>query len=83
MGLTLKAAFTRIMALSGRRYVFTRTSRLAHLIMTEPAEGEPSFESPLAVDAQAREAIMAQVCAHGLGRFRVLTDALYRQQERS
>jgi hypothetical protein len=62
MGLTLKEAFTRIMALSGRRCVFTRTSRLAHLVMTDPAEGEPSFESPLAVDAQARDAIMAK-CA--------------------
>jgi hypothetical protein len=35
---------------------------------------KPEFESPLAVDAQARAAIMRQVCEHGLGLFRMVPD---------
>ena len=50
MGFTLfKKLFTPIMALDGQRHVFMRTSRLMHLIVTEPAEGERSFESSRAV----------------------------------
>jgi hypothetical protein len=42
------------------------------------AEGEPEFLSEITVDVHARRAIMAQVCAHGLGLFTVITDEQYR-----
>ena len=77
-GLTLEEAFVRIMALADRQYMFTRTARVMHLMMTNTAEGEPEFLSEVAVDAHARRAIMAQVCDHGLGLFTVITDEQYR-----
>jgi len=77
-GLTLAEAFTRIMALMGRQYRFTRTGRVMHLLMTEVADNEPEFSSEFTTDETARNAIMAQVCAYGFGRFRVITDEQYR-----
>jgi hypothetical protein len=79
-GLTLAEAFTRIMALMDRRYAFARTARVMHLMMTRVEEGEPEFLSEFATDETARNAIMAQVCAHGFGRFRVMTDEQYRRE---
>lgn len=73
-GLTLVEAFTRIAALAGRDYAFTRTARVMHLVLMPAGAGEPLFESPLAIDRQARADIMAQVCAHGLGQFQVVPD---------
>ena len=58
-GLDLRETFTRIMALTERQYEFVRTGRRMHLLMTNAAPGEPTFESEFAVDAQARNAIMA------------------------
>ena len=77
-GLTLAEAFTRIMALMGRQYRFTRTGRVMHLLMTDVADDEPEFCSEFTTDETARNAIMAQVCTHGFGRFRVITDEQYR-----
>jgi hypothetical protein len=77
-GLSLQEAFTRIMALMERQYAFVRTARVMHLMMTCVAPGEPDFLSEFSTDETARRAIMAQVCAHGLGRFRVITDEQYR-----
>ena len=79
-GLTLQAAFTRIMALMGREYAFARTCRVMHLMMTGVKEGEPEFLSEFTTDETARNAIMAQVCAYGFGRFRVITDEQYRSE---
>ena len=79
-GLTLQEAFTRIMALMGREYAFARTCRVMHLMMTGVKEGEPEFLSEFTTDETARNAIMAQVCAHGFGRFRVITDEQYRSE---
>jgi hypothetical protein len=79
-GLTLAEAFTRIMALMGRHYAFARTCRVMHLMMTGVEEGEPEFLSEFTTDETARNAIMAQVCAHGFGRFRVVTDDQYRRE---
>jgi hypothetical protein len=62
------------MALAGRDYVFTRTARVMHLILMPCHTDDPVFESTLPVDGQARDDIMAQVCAHGLGQFRVVPD---------
>jgi hypothetical protein len=73
-GLTLLEAFTRIAALSGRDYAFTRTARVMHLVLMPAKAGERVFESQLAVDRLARADIMAQVCAHGLGQFQVTPD---------
>ena len=78
--LTLQEAFTRIMALMGREYAFARTCRVMHLMMTGVKEGEPEFLSEFTTDETARNAIMAQVCAHGFGRFRVITDEQYRSE---
>ena len=79
-GLTLQEAFTRIMALMGREYAFARTCRVMHLMMTGVKEGEPEFLSEFTTDETARNAIMAQVCAYGFGRFRVTTDEQYRSE---
>ena len=79
-GLTLTEAFTRIMALMGREYAFARTCRVMHLMMTGVKEGEPEFLSEFTTDETARNAIMAQVCAYGFGRFRVITDEQYRSE---
>jgi hypothetical protein len=79
-GLTLAEAFARIMALMDRRYAFARTARVMHLMMTRVEEGEPEFLSEFATDETARNAIMAQVCAYGFGRFRVMTDEQYRRE---
>jgi hypothetical protein len=77
-GLTLEEAFVRIMALADRQYMFTRTARVMHLLMTNVAEDEPEFLSEITVDLHARRAIMAQICDHGLGLFTVMTDEQYR-----
>jgi hypothetical protein len=79
-GLTLQEAFTRIMALMGREYAFARTCRVMHLMMTGVQEGEPEFLSEFTTDETARNAIMAQVCAYGFGRFRVISDEQYRSE---
>jgi hypothetical protein len=76
-GLTLVEAFTRIMALTGRHYQFTRTARVMHLVMTNRGTDEPDFLSEFTADETARHAIMAQVCANGFGQFRVVTDEQY------
>jgi hypothetical protein len=69
MGFTLfKKLFKPIMALDGQRHVFMRTSRLMHLIVTEPAEGERSFEFARG-DAHVREAIMSS-WAHAMRRYK-------------
>jgi hypothetical protein len=79
-GLSLSEAFARIMALMDRRYAFARTARVMHLMMTRVEEGESEFLSEFATDETARNAIMAQVCAYGFGRFRVMTDEDYRRE---
>ena len=74
-GLTLDEAFARVMALAGReRWAFPRTARVMHLVLMPCHTDDPVFESTLPVDGQARDDIMAQVCAHGLGQFRVTPD---------
>jgi hypothetical protein len=73
-GLTLLEAFTRLMAVAGRDYMFFRTGWVMHMVSPGKPHGEPEFESPLAVDSQARAAIMRQVCEHGLGLFRMVPD---------
>ena len=78
-GLTLYEAFIRMMALSDRAYMFTRTNMVMHLLMTEPPLGAPHFESRNGNDWAARMEIAEQVCAHGLGQFRVITDEEYRE----
>jgi hypothetical protein len=71
VGLTLDEAFARIMALCERQYIFRRTGLVMRLYMSEANLGEPEFESDLPTDMYARRAIKAQVCEHGLGRYRV------------
>jgi hypothetical protein len=74
-GLTLKEAFTRLMALAGRDYMFFRTGAwVMHLVTPQMPVGEPHFESSLSVDTQARAAIMREVCEHGLGIYRLEPD---------
>ena len=73
MGLTLEEAFARMLALCERHYVFSRVGRVMRLYMSTAALGEPEFESDLPTDMYARRAIKAQVCEHGLGRYRVET----------
>lgn len=75
-GLTLLEAFTWIMALSGRSYALIRTGRVMHLVSSDPNPQEPEFISSETTDLAARRHIMEQVCAHGLGRFRVVSDEL-------
>lgn len=80
-GLTLKEAFTRLMALAGRDYMFFRTGAwVMHLVTPQKPSGEPNFESSLSVDAQARAAIMREVCEHGLGLFRMVPNEPFHQQ---
>lgn len=79
-GLSLREAFVRIMALMGREYAFGRTCRIMHLMMTGVEPDEPEFLSEFATDETARNAIMAQVCAYGFGRFRVITDEEYQRE---
>lgn len=81
-GLTLLEAFTRLMAVAGRDYMFFRTGWMMHMVSPQKPSGEPDFESSLAVDAQARAAILGQVCENGLGLFRVVPDEQF-YQERS
>jgi hypothetical protein len=81
-GLSLPEAFARVMALSGReRWAFARTARTMHIVIFEAQPGDPSFESELAVDRAARNDIMAQVCAHGFGQFRVTPSDQQTQEE--
>lgn len=77
-GLTVQEAFTRIMALEGLDYSFTRTGRVMHLLLSKAVPDAPEFLSAIAVDALARNAIMAQVCCHGFGQYRVIPDEQYR-----
>jgi hypothetical protein len=79
-GLTLLEAFTRLMAVAGRDYMFFRTGWVKHMVSPRKPHGEPEFESPLAVDAQARADIMRQVCEHGLGLFRMVTDEQFYEE---
>jgi hypothetical protein len=72
--LTLGEAFTRLMAVAGRDYMFFRTGWVMHMVSPRKPPDEPEFESSLAVDAQARADIMRQVCEHGLGVFRMVPD---------
>jgi len=72
-GLSLEEAFARIMALCERQYVFCRTGGVMRLYLTNGSLGEREFESDLPTDMYARRAIKAQVCEHGLGRYRVET----------
>jgi len=78
-GLTLSEAFVRMMALSGRAYMFTRTGYVMHLLMTDPPMGASEFQSKNGSDWAARMEIIEQVCAHGLGEFQVVTDEEYHQ----
>jgi len=47
-GLTLLEAFTRIMALADRDYMFFRSGWVMHLVTTNRPADEPDFETPLA-----------------------------------
>jgi len=80
-GLTIGEAFTRLMALAGRDYMFFRTGWDMHLVSPQKLPGEPDFESSLSVDGQAREAIMRQVCEHGLGLFRMVPDEQFYREK--
>jgi hypothetical protein len=74
-GLTLVEAFTRVMAMAERDFMFFRTGAwVMHLTTPGKSVGEPQFESILAVDTQARAEIMRQVCDHGLGLFQMIPD---------
>jgi hypothetical protein len=79
-GLTLREAFTRLMALAERDYMFFRTGWVMHLTTPGKPSGEPDYESSLSVDAQARTAIMRQVCEHGMGLFRVVPDEQFQNE---
>jgi hypothetical protein len=80
-GLTLREAFTRLMAIAERDYMFFRTGAwVMHLTTTHKPPGEPEFESTLSVDSQARDAIMRQVCEYGLGLFRMVTDEQFQRE---
>jgi hypothetical protein len=80
-GLTLLEAFTRLMALAERDYMFFRTGAwVMHLVTPQKSPGELNFESSLSVDAQARAAIMRQVCDHGLGLFRMIPDKQFHRE---
>ena len=77
-GLTLYECFVRMMALSGRIYQFTRTNiTTMHLLMTDPPCDLSEFSSTKGNDWAARMEIAEQVCGHGLGEFRVITDEQY------
>jgi hypothetical protein len=68
-----------MMALADRQYAFTRTGWVMHLLMTNCRRGEAGFMSHAANNAVARQEIKKQVCCHGLGLFRVMTDREYEQ----
>jgi hypothetical protein len=70
--LSLPEAFSRMMAMDERElWLFPRTARVMHLVIIPSRPDDPMFQSGDAVDRKARNDIMAQVLAHGLGRFRV------------
>lgn len=51
-GLTLLEAFTRLMAIAERDFMFFRTGGwVMHLVMLPKSLGEPDFESSLSVDS--------------------------------
>jgi hypothetical protein len=80
-GLTLREVFTRLMAVAERDYMFFRTGAwVMHLATTQKLSGEPEFESTLSVDSHARAAIMRQVCEHGLGLFRMVSDEQFQRE---
>jgi hypothetical protein len=79
-GLTLLEAFTRLMAMAERDYMFFRTGWVMHLVSPRKPPGEPEFESSVSVDAQARAAIMRQVCDHGLDIYRMVSDEQYQRE---
>jgi hypothetical protein len=80
-GLTLQEAFTRLMAIAGRDYMFFRTGAwVMHLVSPEKGPGEADFESSLSIDSHARADIMRQVCDHGLSLFRMVPDEQYQQE---
>jgi len=68
------------MAMAERDYMFFRTGWVMHLVGPRKPPGEPEFESSLSVDAQARADIMRQVCEHGLGLFRMVSDEQYQRE---
>jgi hypothetical protein len=76
--LTLLEAFTRLMAMAERDYMFFRTGWVMHLASPQKRPEEPDFESSLSIDSHARADIMRQVCDHGLGLFRMVPDEQYR-----
>jgi hypothetical protein len=78
-GLTLDEAFTRMMALGERHYVFVRTGWAMQLLMTNTRKGEPIFCSHATNDSVARQDIKSQVCRHGLGQFEVVRDSEHAQ----
>ena len=83
-GLTLLEAFTRLMAIAGRDYMFFRTGAwVMHLVCPDKPPGEPEFESSLSIDSHAREDIMRQVCDHGLGLFRIVPDEQFYEERAS
>ena len=69
-----------MMALSGRAYMFSRTSYVMHLLMTDPPMGASEFQSRNGSDWAARMEIVEQVCAHGLGEFQVIADEQYHRE---
>jgi hypothetical protein len=66
-GLTIAEAFRRLMAVAERDYMIFRTCWVMNPVSPQKPPEEPEFASSLAVDAQARAAIILQVCEHGLG----------------
>lgn len=66
-----------MMALSDRVYRFTRTGWAMPLLMSNRQPEESEFLSHAANNAVARLEIKRQVCRHGLGLFRVMTDREY------
>jgi hypothetical protein len=79
-GLTIQEAFSRIMALMELEYRFVRTAWEMHLLIAPNPPDAPEFVSGIAADQLSRNAIMAQVCCHDFGRFRVITDDDYRRE---
>jgi hypothetical protein len=80
-GLTLMEAFMRLMAVAERDFMFFRTGGwVMHLVTPQKPSDEPNFESTLSVDAQARTAIMRQVCEHGLGLFRMVKNEEFHRE---
>lgn len=66
-GLTLVEAFTRLMAVAGRDYMFFRTGAwVMHLTTPGKPVDEPQFESTLAVHPQARAEIRSRPASNRL-----------------